>query len=185
MSRTLTIRNCQRARSIDMRLLRQIINVLLTDLLQIEPADLGFYFIGTPEMTRLNETFVHHAGSTDVITFDYSNNVAHASRLLGKFGTGNEKMPKPGDSVALHGEIFVCVDKAIVQARRFRTHWQSELARYAIHGMLHLLGFDDQTTARRREMKRAENWLLRELGRRFRLTNLALSNRNRRAFCKS
>ena len=52
----------------------------------------------------------------------------------------------------LHGEIFICVDEAIRQARRFGTIWQSEIVRYLIHGVLHLLGFDDS-----RHRRPAEN----------------------------
>ena len=42
----------------------------------------------------------------------------------------------------LHGEIFICVDEAIPQAKEFRTSWQSEIVRYIVHGVLHLLGHE-------------------------------------------
>ena len=73
----------------------------------------------------------------------------------------------------LHGEIFICVDEAVVQARRFRASWQSELVRYVIHGVLHLRGFDDLHPAGRRKMKREEDRLLREIALRFALSKLA------------
>ena len=47
----------------------------------------------------------------------------------------------------LHGEIFICVDEAVWQARKFRTSWQSEIVRYLVHGVLHLLGHDDSRPA--------------------------------------
>ena len=47
----------------------------------------------------------------------------------------------------LHGEIFICVDEAVLQARKFRTSWQSEIVRYLVHGVLHLLGHDDSRPA--------------------------------------
>jgi probable rRNA maturation factor len=138
----------QRARKINRRLLKQIIAALLTDL-KIETADLGIQLVDAPEMTQLNEKFLRHAGSTDVITFDYS-----APRRQ------------------LHGEIFVCVDEAVRQARKFGTSWQSEVVRYIVHGVLHLLGFDDSNAGVRRKMKREENRRLRELSRRFALSKL-------------
>ena len=73
----------------------------------------------------------------------------------------------------VHGEIFICIDDAVKQARQFRTTWQSELVRYLIHGVLHLVGYDDLTPAGRRAMKREENRLLRMLSRQFSLRRLA------------
>jgi rRNA maturation RNase YbeY len=72
----------------------------------------------------------------------------------------------------LYGEIFVCVDEAVWQAQKFGASWQSEVVRYIVHGILHLLGFDDASVAARRKMKREENRRLRELSRRFALSKL-------------
>src|SRR5439155_4782764 len=68
----------------------------------------------------------------------------------------------------LHGEIFICIDDAVKQARQFRTTWQSELVRYLTHGVLHAVGYDDLTPADRCVMKREENRLLGMLSRQFR-----------------
>lgn len=102
-------------------------------------------------MTRLNETFLHHQGSTDVLAFDYT---------------------EGGCTQRLIGEIFVCAAEAGLQALRFRTTWQSELVRYVVHGVLHLLGHDDHSPANRRKMKQLENHLLKVLTRRFDLNHL-------------
>ena len=67
----------------------------------------------------------------------------------------------------LHGEIFVCVDEAVSQARRFRTTWQRELVRYVVHGVLHLLGYEDLHSRTRRKMKVAEDTLVRQLSSQF------------------
>jgi probable rRNA maturation factor len=72
----------------------------------------------------------------------------------------------------LHGEIFICVDEAVSQAQKFGASWQSEIVRYIIHGVLHLLGHDDLHAGAQREMKREENRLLRKLSRRFALSKL-------------
>jgi probable rRNA maturation factor len=107
---------------------------------------LGVYFIQAAEMTRLNEQFLGHAGSTDVITFDYAEGAEPGGR---------------------GGEIFISVDDAVASAPRFRGTWQSELARYLVHGMLHLRGYDDRRPAARREMKKEENRVLKALLRRL------------------
>jgi len=73
----------------------------------------------------------------------------------------------------LHGDIIVCVEEAIAQAKRFRATWQAELARYVTHGLLHLVGFDDRTAPARRRMKSRETALMRVLNSRFVLARLA------------
>ena len=75
----------------------------------------------------------------------------------------------------VHGEIFICIDEAVTQARRFRTTWPSELVRYLVHGILHLQGYDDLTPAARRKMKREENRLLQQLARHYLLQRLSKS----------
>ena len=167
MSSSLLIKNRQRALPLNTGLLRTLTRALLRELLELETFDLVIYIVQAPEMTALNETFLHHNGSTDVITFDYSDNVLPAScrQIKPSLPAGARKY--------VHGEIFICVDDAITQARQFRTSWTSELARYVIHGILHLRGFDDIRPADRRKMKREENRLLRNVGRLFPLRKLA------------
>ena len=73
----------------------------------------------------------------------------------------------------LHGELFICVDEAVFQAKQFGTNWQSEILRYVVHGVLHLRGYDDLQPDLRRKMKRAENRLVRVLAKRFSLAQLS------------
>ena len=160
MSGSLLIQNRQRAIRLDVRLLRLITKSLLTELLELEDFDLAVCIVRAPKMAQLNETFLQHDGSTDVITFDYSKNVLSASRRK-----------------RVHGEIFICIDDAMAQAREFRTSWQSEIARYVIHGILHLLGYDDIHPADRRKMKREENRLLKKVTRLFTLRKLGGSSK--------
>jgi rRNA maturation RNase YbeY len=147
----LSLRNRQRTCFLDLRLLRKIAVLLLKDLLAIRNSELSVHFVESPEMIRLNEKFLRHKGSTDVITFNYSARRKHD---------------------LIHGDIFICTAEAILQARRFRATWQRELIRYLIHGLLHLQGYDDLQPAARQRMKRAENRLLGELAGRFALQAL-------------
>jgi len=156
----------QRARKINRRLLKQITAALLADL-KSERVELGVHLVATPEMTRLNEKFLQHQGPTDVITFDYlEKGRAGCPQPAARFGALRRTRP------TIHGEIFICVDEAVLQARKFGTSWQSETVRYLIHGILHLLGHDDRRSTARRKMKREENRRLRELSRRFPLSKL-------------
>jgi probable rRNA maturation factor len=154
---------------INLRLLKKITRELLADL-ELEKAEIGICLVGEEEMTRLNETFLKHKGSTDVITFDYANEVAQASRLLRR--SDRQLNSRRDGCVAFHGEIFICVNAAVLQARKFGTSWQSEVIRYLIHGVLHLVGFEDSSAGARRKMKQEENRRLRETTRRFPLSKL-------------
>jgi probable rRNA maturation factor len=142
---TVTITNRQRKRKINSRLLKKIVGTLLTEL-DIQETELGINLVAASEMALVNETFLQHKGSTDVITFNYSD------KTEGTF---------------LRGEFFVCVDEAFLQARKYGTNWQSEVVRYIVHGVLHLLGHDDLKSNLRRKMKREENRLVRLLAKRF------------------
>ena len=68
---TVVILNHQRRQKINVCLLKQITVALLTKL-KIADAEFGLTLLAAPEMTRVNETFLNHQGSTDVITFDHS-----------------------------------------------------------------------------------------------------------------
>jgi probable rRNA maturation factor len=151
----IVVANRQRTRKINTRLLKEITDALLADL-KIGEADLGINLVAAREMTLINETFLQHEGSTDVITFDHSNPKARSK--------------KPG--TRLHGEIFICVDEAVSQSKEFKTIWQAETVRYLVHGVLHLLGHDDLQAAARRKMKREENRRLAHLTRKFSLAKI-------------
>jgi probable rRNA maturation factor len=152
----IVIANRQRTRKANPRVLKQIVLALLTEL-EVTEAELGINLVAEEEMALVNETFLQHSGSTDVITFDH---------MDARPGTQDAKSQ-------LHGELFICVDDAVSQARQFGTDWQSELVRYIVHGVLHLLGYDDLAVAARRKMKRVENRLVRWLAKRFELAQLS------------
>lgn len=145
MNGSLRFLNRQRVRRVNVRRLRRLAKALLEDHLALPAYELGVHLVSAREMARVNETFLQHEGSTDVITFDHA---------------------EPG-SGALHGELFICLDDAVAQAREFRTTWQAEVVRYLVHGVLHLRGYDDLAAPARRVMKRVENRLVRALAHEF------------------
>jgi probable rRNA maturation factor len=67
------------------------------------------------------------------------------------------RVPGPTDVITFqHGEIFISVDTAIRNARRFRSSLADELNLYIAHGLLHLHGFDDKTPKAARAMEAAQ-----------------------------
>ena len=159
MTGLLQIRNRQRACAVDLRLLRKITRHLLVEEFHAAQCELCLHLVNAEEMACLNEAFLQHEGSTDVITFNHSD--------LARPQTPDPR-PYP------HGEIFISLDDAIAQAWQFRTSWQSELIRYVIHGLLHLVGHDDLKSAARKKMKREENRLLRAMEDKFKIAGLNL-----------
>lgn len=147
----LVLRNRQRLQRVDARLLKLVTRTLLEELRPSPGYNLGIHLVAPGEMALVNETFLQHTGSTDVITFDHREN----------------------DTETLHGELYICVGDAVSQAREFGTTWQQELVRYVVHGVLHLQGYDDLMPAKRRIMKREENRLVRQLQVRFPLSKIS------------
>lgn len=144
----LAFRNSQRDRPLDIRAVRRFAGALLAEMGQA--AELGFHFVSPREMARVNMEFLAHEGSTDIITFDH--------------GSTRDR---------LHGECFISVADAVAQAKEFGTSWTEEIARYVIHGILHLQGYDDLVPEKRRVMKREENRLVRRAKQRFDLSAFA------------
>jgi probable rRNA maturation factor len=128
------ISNRQRVRKLNLRLLEQIAAAALEEL-KIKDAELSVVLVSAKESAAMNEKFLGHEGPTDVITFDYKH--------------PESRIQNP--ECQIHGEIFICVEEATRQAKEFKTSWQSELARYVIHGILHLAGHDDLKPAARRK----------------------------------
>src|SRR3954468_15094043 len=62
-----------------------------------------------------------------------------------------------------HGEIFVSVQTAEENRRRFGTSLQRELELYVVHGLLHLNGFDDRKPAEAQKMERTQKKILSAL----------------------
>ncbi|OPX23750.1 MAG: rRNA maturation RNase YbeY [Planctomycetales bacterium 4484_123] len=94
--------------------------------------------VGKAEMAGLNRRYLRRSGTTDVLSFDLS------------------EPHRPG----LSAQIVVCGEVAAEEARRRGLRPQQELMLYVIHGLLHLMGYDDETTSAAEKMHRREEELL-------------------------
>jgi rRNA maturation RNase YbeY len=100
---------------------------------------LSISFVADSEMAEMNMKHLSHKGSTDIITFDYSD--------------------KP-DVSTLDGEIIICVDEAKRHSKIYQVTLSDELNRLLFHGLLHLTGYDDINTGKRKVMKAREDEIL-------------------------
>jgi len=94
---------------------------------------LDIHAVSDTEIAPLNWKFMKHKGPTDVLSFP-----------LGDFDPARR---------AYHlGEIIVSYDTAKREAKERKLSCEEEFTRYCVHGFLHLLGYDDATTAQRKAM---------------------------------
>lgn len=90
---------------------------------------------GTHALVRdLNVQYLDHDYNTDVLAFNLSDS-----------------------SDTLEGEVYVDVETARERHAEFDTSVAAEVARYAVHGVLHLLGHTDKTEDGQAEMRRLED----------------------------
>jgi len=110
---------------------------------EVDIDSLSISFINDEDMTEVNNKFLSHEGSTDIITFDY-----------------NDPEEKNADKIIFDGEILICVDQAKRQAKEYKVKLENELTRLIFHGLLHLFGLNDSTKVEKIIMKKNEDLLL-------------------------
>jgi probable rRNA maturation factor len=96
-------------------------------------AEVRIIYVESERMTQINEEYLRHIGTTDVITFEL------------------------GEDDTIDGEIYICADVAEENANLYKSNFKEELLRYAVHGALHLVGYDDNTEDKRNKMHVLEN----------------------------
>jgi len=109
---------------------------------KIERAEVCVLLVDDRRIAALHRKWLGLAGPTDVITFDLS----------------------AGDADGLHGDIAVSTETARRVAREVGWAARLEVAYYAVHGLLHLAGYDDHAPAERRAMRARERVLLAAAG---------------------
>ena len=101
----------------------------------------NFIFCSDEYLYKMNMDYLQHDTYTDVITFPYSS---------------------PEDSY-IEGDIFISVERTAENARKFGVSPEIELHRVMIHGVLHLIGYDDKSPAKKKIMTAKEDEYLAKL----------------------
>ncbi|MDY3196363.1 MAG: rRNA maturation RNase YbeY [Paracholeplasma sp.] len=68
----------------------------------------------------------------------------------------------PDDEEGYHGDVFICIDKAIEQAQSYGHSIEREIGFLAVHGYLHLLGYDHHTEIEEKEMTQKQEEILKK-----------------------
>ncbi|NJO90591.1 MAG: rRNA maturation RNase YbeY [Chloroflexia bacterium] len=95
--------------------------------------DINYIFCSDEYLRQINVEYLNHDYYTDIITFNY-----------------NEK-----DVVS--GDIYVSLERVRDNAEEFEVSFHTELQRVVMHGVLHLLGFDDKSEKEKIQMRAAED----------------------------
>lgn len=84
----------------------------------------------------INQKYLQHDYFTDIITFDYC------------------------EDKTLSGDLFISVDSVRENSLFYKTDFREELLRVIVHGILHLIGYDDHTPEEQKLMRSKENYYL-------------------------
>lgn len=95
--------------------------------------ELAFIFCSDEKILEVNQNFLQHDYYTDIITFDYCE----------------------GEIVS--GDIFISVERVKENATSHNAEYNTELIRVLAHGVLHLIGFQDKSPKKKKEMTENED----------------------------
>ncbi|MBR5100278.1 MAG: rRNA maturation RNase YbeY [Bacteroidales bacterium] len=108
--------------------------------------ELNYIFCSDPYLLAINKQFLDHDYETDIITFDNSDDY--------ELETGHK---------GVSADIYISVDTVRVNAKAYGEGFDREMHRVIVHGLLHLIGYDDVTEWKQRRMRAAENRALKLL----------------------
>ena len=102
--------------------------------------DIAVIFCSDHYILDVNMKYLQHDYFTDIITFDYCE--------------GN----------VLSGDLFISIDSVRENATFYGSEFADELNRVIVHGLLHLIGYDDHTEEDIAQMRAKENYYLSQRG---------------------
>jgi probable rRNA maturation factor len=101
--------------------------------------DLSFIITNDRKIKEINIEFLEHDYYTDVITFNYNK--------------GN----------VINGEVYISLERVKENSLNYDVSLENELFRVLIHGVLHLVGYDDYDEWQRKRMRLRENFWIKEI----------------------
>ena len=98
--------------------------------------DLNVIFCSDEHLKEINIKYLNHDYYTDIITFDYS------------------------EKNLINGDLFISTDRIKENSSINKVKFIVELYRVIIHGVLHLCGFNDKTSAEKKVIREKEDYFL-------------------------
>ncbi len=117
------------------RIIKTWIEKILSDHKKIG-GEINIILTSDSKLLRINLKYLGRNNFTDIITFDYSvKNI-------------------------ISGELYISIDRVKENAKIFDVKFDDELLRVIIHGILHLIGYNDVKSLEKRKMKKMEDFYL-------------------------
>ena len=113
-----------------------------------EEAELSVMICDAPVIHELNRTYRNVDAPTDVLSF--------------ALNEGDEE--DCAEEEAALGDIVINIDRAAEQAKEYGHSREREIAYLAVHGFLHILGYDHYEEEEKKEMRAAEEAILSACG---------------------
>lgn len=101
---------------------------------------INYIFCSDPYLLDINRKFLGHDYCTDIITFDNSDDY--------RLETGRD---------GVSADIYISVDTVRANGDAYGEGFEREMHRVLVHGLLHLIGYDDVTPRKQQRMRAAEN----------------------------
>jgi probable rRNA maturation factor len=93
-------------------------------------------FVNQAQMIKFNQYFLKTKSATDVLAFDLSDK---------------------NNAQVILADIIISTQAALKQAVTFKTTPDYEISLYLVHGLLHILGFNDQTQSQIKQIRKKES----------------------------
>jgi len=119
-------------------------------------ATLSIVFVTSQKIRALNKKYLKRAYATDVLAFDLRD-------TIDTIGDRPLRRSLRGLSPIVIGDVIISTDAVKKNAHIYKTTQNKELILYVIHGILHLLGYDDHSVRDIDKMRKKEEQLLEYL----------------------
>jgi rRNA maturation RNase YbeY len=133
------------------RKLRQWLQKIASDY-GVLSLELSYAFGSSSWIAELNARHLGHEGDTDILTFDYAEQpLAQGSAV------GMDRALLPFGRTVIQGECCISPSRVKAQSKEWGNSLQEEMRRVLVHGLLHLIGFDDKKPEDQKRMREAED----------------------------
>ncbi|AEN87573.1 rRNA maturation RNase YbeY [Priestia megaterium] len=117
-----------------------------------EDAEVSVTFVDNDRIQEINHQYRHKNQPTDVISFALEEMGEDEMQIIG------DEMPR------VLGDIVISIPKAHEQAEEYNHSFMRELGFLTVHGFLHLLGYDHETSEDEKEMFTRQKDILEQYG---------------------